>query len=64
MSTNPISFRKPPNLKGKVHEDVAQTIIDHDNSIVDLQQANASLTSQLNAVQAQIAAIMKAAKSG
>jgi len=46
---NPISFRVPPNLSGKVHPDVEQTIQDHDNAIVDLQQAIASLKSQMEA---------------
>ena len=54
MSVNPISFRKPPNIKGKVHPDVEQTILDHDNSIVDLNQANASLKSQIDSLQAQL----------
>lgn len=49
-NVNPISFRKPPNLKGKVHPDVEQTIQDHDNMLVDLQQANASLTEQFTAL--------------
>ena len=48
---NPINFRTPPNLKGLVHPDVEQTIQDHDNSIVDLQQAIASLKSQLTSLQ-------------
>lgn len=56
---NPINFRTPPNLKGKVDPDVEQTINDHDNAIVDLQQANASLKSQLTAMQQQIAALSK-----
>ena len=51
MSTNPIGFRKPINVKGKVHPDVAQTIQDHDNAIVDLQQAIASLKQQITALQ-------------
>ena len=54
MSTpkvNPINFRVPPNLKGKVHPDVEQTIQDHDNAIVDLQQANAELKAQISALQ-------------
>ena len=55
-TVNPISFRKPPNLRGKVHPDVAQTIQDHDNAIVDLQQANSSLTGQIQALRAQVAA--------
>lgn len=60
MSTskvNPISFRTPPNLKGKVHPDVEQTIQDHDNMLVDLQQANSTTASQITALQKQIAAL-------
>jgi hypothetical protein len=59
MSTNPISFRKPPNLRGKVHPEVAQTIQDHDNGIVDLNQANATHTTQIAALEARIAALEK-----
>lgn len=47
---NPINFRLPPDLKGKVHPDVEQTIRDHDNAIVDLQQAIASLKAQITAL--------------
>ncbi len=54
---NPISFRVPPNLKGKVHDDVAKTILDHDNGIVDLRKANKSLKDQLTIMQAQIKAL-------
>ena len=51
---NPPSFRVPPNLKGLVHPDVEQTIYEHDQSIVDLNKANASLKSQIDALTAQL----------
>ena len=50
---NPPSFRVPPNLKGLVHPDVEQTIYGHDQSIVDLNKAVASLKSQITALQPQ-----------
>jgi hypothetical protein len=53
-NVNPPSFRVPPNLKGLVHPDVEQTIYEHDQSIVDLNKANASLKSQIDALTAQI----------
>jgi hypothetical protein len=51
---NPISMRVPPNLKGKVHPDVEQTIYNHDQQIVDLQTANQSLKAQITAIQTQL----------
>lgn len=57
QKVNPISFRVPPNLKGKAHDDVVKTIIDHDNGIVDLRKANKSLKEQLAAMQDQIKAL-------
>lgn len=54
MAINPPSFRVPPNLKGLVHPDVEQTIYEHDQSIVDLNKANASLKSQIDALAAQL----------
>jgi hypothetical protein len=53
-NVNPPSFRVPPNLKGLVHPDVEQTIYEHDQSIVDLNKANASLKSQIDALAAQL----------
>ena len=53
-NVNPPSFRVPPNLKGLVHPDVEQTIYEHDQSIVDLNKANASLKSQIDALTAQL----------
>lgn len=47
MSVNPIQFRLPPNLGNKLEPEVAQTIIDHDDAINDLQQAIISLKSQI-----------------
>ena len=58
-ANNPISFRVPPNIKGKVHPDVEQTIYNHDQSIVDLRAANQTVCSQIAALQAQLAAMGK-----
>ena len=58
-TTNPISFRVPPNLRGKIHPDAEQAIHDHDNAIVDLQQANSTVAGQIQALQAQLAAMGK-----
>ena len=60
MAVNPPSFRVPPNLKGLVHPDVEQTIYEHDQSIVDLNKANASLKSQIDTMNAAIAALQAA----
>lgn len=57
MSTNPISFRLPPNLKGKAHDDVVQTIQDHDNLLVNHAQAFQTVASQISALQAQVKAL-------
>jgi hypothetical protein len=54
-NVNPPSFRTPPNLKGLVHPDVEQTIYEHDQSIVDLNKANAALKAQIDALAAQVA---------
>ncbi len=60
MAVNPPSFRVPPNLKGLVHPDVEETIYQHDQSIVDLNKANASLKSQIDTMNAAIAALQAA----
>ena len=60
MAVNPPSFRVPPNLKGLVHPDVEQTIYEHDQSIVDLNKANAALKSQIDTMNAAIAALQAA----
>jgi peptidoglycan hydrolase CwlO-like protein len=58
MSTqNPVSFRVPVNVDKSVHPTVRQALQDHDDGITDLRQANESLTSQVNALQAQVKAL-------
>ena len=47
---NPISFRLPPDIHESVHPSVKQAIHDHNNALVDLQKAIASLKSQLEAL--------------
>ena len=59
MSTNPTSIRIPPNLKGLVHPEVEQAIYNHDGQIGDLYRANSVLTSQIQALQKQIAELSK-----
>jgi hypothetical protein len=51
MSSNPTSFRYPPNIEGKADPQVVQTIQDHDDAILDLQQAIPVLKSQITALQ-------------
>jgi hypothetical protein len=55
---NPISFRKPMQVDKSVHPTVKQALQDHDQSIVDLNQANASVVSQLQVLQAHVASLM------
>jgi hypothetical protein len=50
VSTNPTSFRFPPNLEGKADSEVVETIQYHDDAIQDLQQAIPSLKSQIEAI--------------
>ena len=50
QTVNPISFRLPVQVDPSVHPSVHQALKDHDNSIVDLNQAIASLKSQIEAL--------------
>jgi len=59
MAVNPISFRRPVAVDKSVHETVKRALQDHDNQLVDLNQANASLKSQIDALTAQLAALGK-----
>ena len=48
--TNPISFRLLVQVDPSVHPSVHQALKDHDNQLVDLNQAIASLKSQIDAI--------------
>lgn len=50
MSTNAPNFRLPSNIRGLVPDQVADTIEDHDDRIVDLQQALPVLKGQIEAL--------------
>ena len=58
-NANTTSIRVPPNIKGLVHPEVEQAIYNHDGQIGDLYSANSVLTSQLQELQKQIAAMGK-----
>lgn len=50
MSSNPTSFRLPPNLEGKAEPEIVEAIGYHDDAITDLQQAIPSLKGQIDAL--------------
>jgi hypothetical protein len=50
VSSNPTSFRLPPNLEGKAEPEIVEAIGYHDDAITDLQQAIPSLKTQIDAL--------------
>ena len=56
MSTNPIQFRLPVNVRGQVPDAVAEAIENHDDNITDLYQGFKALNAKVSANKAAVAA--------